>query len=110
MSKKGKAVAGATVAAALAVSMGAGAAIAADTSYAPTTLGNSAYTNQVDARNDYTVQAMRYTSSISHQNDIDFQLRPALVPTSPFSAFSLQGFPSARWGGFPTSGKNRLPG
>lgn len=68
MSKKGKAVAGATVAAALAVSMGAGAAIAADTSYAPTTLGNSAYTNQVDARNDYTVQAMRYTSSISHQN------------------------------------------
>lgn len=68
MSKKGKAVAGATVAAALAVSMGAGAAIAADTSYAPTTLGNSAYTNQVDARNDCTVQAMRYTLSISHQN------------------------------------------
>ena len=68
MSKKGKAAAGVTVAAALAVSMGAGAAIAADTSYAPTTLGNSAYTNQVDARNDYTVQAVRYTSSISNQN------------------------------------------
>lgn len=68
MSKKGKAAAGVTVAAALAVSMGAGAAVAADTSYAPTTLGNSAYTNQVDPRNDYTVQAMRYTSSISQQN------------------------------------------
>ena len=68
MSKKGKAAAGVTVAAALAVSMGAGAAVAADTSYAPTTLGNGAYTNQVDARNGYTVQAVRYTSSISNQN------------------------------------------
>ena len=68
MSKKGKAAAGVTVAAALAVTVGAGAAVAADMGYAPTTLGNSAYTNQVDVRNDYTVQAMRYTSCISNQN------------------------------------------
>lgn len=68
MNKKGKTAAGVTVAAALAVSMSAGAAVAADTSYVPTTLGNSAYTNQVDPRNDYTVQAVRYTSSISDQN------------------------------------------
>lgn len=68
MSKKGKAAVGVTVAAALAVTVGAGAAVAADMGYAPTTLGNSAYTNQVDVRNDYTVQAMRYTSCISNQN------------------------------------------
>lgn len=68
MSKKGKAAAGVTVAAALAVTVGAGAAVAADMGYAPTTLGNSAYTNQVDVRNDCTVQAVRYTSCISNQN------------------------------------------
>lgn len=68
MNKKGKTAAGVSVAAMLAVSMGAGAAVAADAGYAPTTLGNSAYTNQVDSRNDYTVQAVRYTSSISSQN------------------------------------------
>lgn len=43
MSKKGKVAAGVTVAAALAVTVGAGAAVAADMGYAPTTLGNSAY-------------------------------------------------------------------
>lgn len=68
MNKIGKTAAGVSVAAMLAVSMGAGAAVAADVGYAPTTLGNSAYTNQVDSRNDYTVQAVRYTSSISSQN------------------------------------------
>lgn len=67
MSKKG--VAGAAVTMAVVVGVGAGAGLAiADDSYAPTVLGNDAYTNQVDVRNDYTVEAVNYTSPISDQN------------------------------------------
>ncbi len=64
-----KGVVGLACAAVVATSMGALAGVCyADADYAPTVLGNSAYSNQVDKINDYTVHGIDYTSSIANQN------------------------------------------
>lgn len=55
-------------AAALVAGLTAGAANASDSNYVPTLLGNDSYTNQADARNDYVVEGIEYTSPISSQN------------------------------------------
>lgn len=54
---------------ALAVGLAASAGVAyASADYAPTTLGNPAYSNHVDTRNDYGVAGIDYTAAISKQN------------------------------------------
>lgn len=77
------ACAGVAVAAALAVSAAGGVGLsfaATGQDYAPTLLGNSAYTNQTDERNAYTVEAMNYLGPISSQNsDAAEEARAAAV-------------------------------
>ncbi|ACV21668.1 Uncharacterised protein [Slackia heliotrinireducens] len=62
-----KGVASVALAATVAACLGVTAVYATD-DYVPTTLGNSAYTNQVDPTNDVIVAGVKYVGSISSQN------------------------------------------